>query len=111
VDLIPLTANPFKECWSFSTACYGAVAVVEGLAQFRYAPSVSLALSGGFLQQIADSDAPAEPVVIWDQAGFHPRPGAAGLPARIHLLPLPPDRPELNPVEGPWKGYGSKRRT
>jgi transposase len=81
---------------------YGAVEVVEGLAQFRYVPSVSLALSGGFLQQIADSDAQAEHVVIWDQAGFHPRPGAAGLPARIHLLPLPPYSPELNPVEGLW---------
>jgi transposase len=81
---------------------YGAVEVVEGLAQFRYVPSVSLALSGGFLQQIADSDPQAEHVVIWDQAGFHPRPGAAGLPARIHLLPLPPYSPELNPVEGLW---------
>ena len=81
---------------------YGAVEVVEGLAQFRYVPSVSLELSGGFLQQIADSDAQAEHVVIWDQAGFHPRPGAVGLPARIHLLPLPPYSPELNPVEGLW---------
>ena len=81
---------------------YGAVEVVEGLAQFRYLPSVSLALSGGFLQQIADSAPQAEHVVIWDQAGFHPRPGAAGLPARIHLLPLPPYSPELNPVEGLW---------
>ena len=62
---------------------YGAVEVVEGLAQFRYLPSVSLELSGGFLQQLADSDPQAEHVVIWDQAGFHPRPGAAGLPARI----------------------------
>ena len=81
---------------------YGAVEVVEGLAQFRFLPSVSLELSGGFLQQIADSDPQAEHVVIWDQAGFHPRPGAAGLPARLHLLPLPPYSPELNPVEGLW---------
>lgn len=29
-----------------------------------------------------------------------PRPGDACLPARIHLLPLPPYSPELNPVEG-----------
>jgi transposase len=81
---------------------YGAVEVVEGLAQFRYVPSVSLELSRGFLQQIADSDPQAEHVVIWDQAGFHPRPGTVGLPARIHLLPLPPYSPELNPVEGLW---------
>ena len=81
---------------------YGAVEVVEGLAQFRFLPSVSLELSRGFLQQLADSDVAAEHVVIWDQAGFHPRPGDAQLPARIHLLPLPPYSPELNPVEGLW---------
>ena len=81
---------------------YGAVEVVEGLAQFCFLPSVSLELSRGFLQQIADRDGAAEHVVIWDQAGFHPRPGDARLPARIHLLPLPPYSPELNPVEGLW---------
>jgi transposase len=81
---------------------YGAVEVVEGLAQFQFLPSVSLELSRGFLRQIADSDAQAEHVVIWDQAGFHPRPGDAALPARLHLLPLPPYSPELNPVEGLW---------
>ena len=81
---------------------YGAVEVVEGLAQFQFLPSVSLALSRGFLRQIADSDAQAEHVVIWDQAGFHSRPGDAQLPARLHLLPLPPYSPELNPVEGLW---------
>ena len=81
---------------------YGAVEVVEGLAEFQFLPSVSLELSRGFLQQLADSDAQAEHVVIWDQAGFHPRPGEAALPARIHLLPLPPYSPELNPVEGLW---------
>jgi transposase len=81
---------------------YGAVEVVEGLAQFQFLPSVSLELSRGFLQQIAASDPQAEHVVIWDQAGFHPRHGDAFLPARIHLLPLPPYSPELNPVEGLW---------
>ena len=81
---------------------YGAVEVVTGLVQFQYLPSVSLELSRGFLAQITDSDAQAEPVVIWDQAGFHPRAGDPRLPERIHLLPLPPYSPELNPVEGLW---------
>jgi len=81
---------------------YGALEVVQGGAEFCFLPSVSLELSHGFLRQIADSDLRAEHVVIWDQAGFHPRPGAVGLPARIHLLPLPPYSPELNPVEGLW---------
>ena len=56
---------------------YGALEVVEGLAQFQFLPSVSLELSRGFLQQLAASDVQAEHVVIWDQAGFHPRPGDA----------------------------------
>lgn len=81
---------------------YGAVEVVEGLAEFAFLPSVSLELSRGFLQQLADSDVQAEHVVIYDQAGFHPRPGDRQLPSRIHLLPLPPYSPELNPVEGLW---------
>jgi transposase len=81
---------------------YGALEVVQGGAEFLFLPSVSLDLSCLFLEQIAASDPRAEHVVIWDQAGFHPRPAAAALPARIHLLPLPPYSPELNPVEGLW---------
>jgi putative transposase len=81
---------------------YGAVEVVAGETQFQFMPTVSLDLSGGFLAQIADSDPAAEHVVIWDGAGFHPRSTATTLPPRIHLLPLPPYSPELNPVEGLW---------
>jgi transposase len=81
---------------------YGALEVLAGDAQFRFMPSVNLDFSRDFLQQIASSDPAAEPVVIWDQAGFHPRAGDAALPERIHLLPLPPYSPELNPIEGLW---------
>ena len=77
---------------------YGALEVLEGDAQFRFRPSVSLDFSRDFLRQIAASDPAAEHVVIQDQAGFHPRAGDAGLPDRIHLLPLPPYSPELNPI-------------
>ena len=41
-------------------------------------------------------------MVIWDNAGFHHRPGDPSLPANIHLLPLPPYSPELNPAEKLW---------
>jgi len=81
---------------------YGALEVIEGDAQFRFMPSVNLDFSRDFLRQIACSDPAAEHVVIQDQAGFHPRAGDAGLPERIHLLPLPPYSPELNPIEGLW---------
>jgi transposase len=81
---------------------YGALEVLGGDAQFRFMPSVNLDFSRDFLRQIAASDPAAEHVVIQDQAGFHPRAGAAGLPDRIHLSPLPPYSPELNPIEGLW---------
>jgi transposase len=81
---------------------YGALEVVEGRAEFRFMPSVNLGFSRDFLAQIADNDPEAEHVVIWDQAGFHHRTGDQRLPDRVHLLPLPPYSPELNPIERLW---------
>jgi len=81
---------------------YGALEVVEGHAEFRFMPSVNLSFLGDFLKQVAASAPEAEHVVIWDQAGFHPSPESPSLPAHIHLLPLPPYSPELNPVEKLW---------
>ena len=74
---------------------------VEGAhaAQALFSSSVNLETSGRFLEQIAQSDPAAQHVVIWDQAGFHPRTGHAAVPAGVHLLSLPPYSPELNPVE------------
>ena len=91
--------QPQRYEWEY---VYGALEVLEGDAEFRFMPSVSLDFSRDFLQQIAASDPAAEHVVIWDQAGFHQRADEAGLPERIHLLPLPPYSPELNPIEGLW---------
>jgi transposase len=68
-------------------------------AFFLTLPGVDLNRSGLFLEQLAASDPAAEHVVIWDQAGFHPDPKLPEVPARIHLVPLPPYSPELNPVE------------
>jgi hypothetical protein len=81
---------------------YGAWEVLEGDAQFRFMPSVSLELSRDFLRPIAASDPTAEPGVIWDQAGLHPRAEDLRRPERVHLLPLPPYSPELNPIGGLW---------
>jgi transposase len=71
----------------------------ENTAQFLFLPGVSLSLSRIFLEQVAASDPQAEHVIIWDQAGFHPDPKLHAVPDRIHLVPLPPYSPELNPVE------------
>ncbi len=71
----------------------------DNAAEFACLPGVSLALNHLFLERLAARDPAAEHVVIWDQAGFHPQPGLHGLPEHIHVLPLPPYSPELNPVE------------
>ena len=71
----------------------------DNAAEFACLPEVSLEMSRLFLERIAARDPQAEHVVIWDQAGFHPNPELHAVPARIHLLPLPPYSPELNPVE------------
>ena len=68
-------------------------------SEFLCTPEVNLETSTLFLQRLADRFPDAEHVVIWDQAGFHPRPGAVAIPAHVHLLPLPPYSPELNPAE------------
>jgi transposase len=68
-------------------------------AQFLFLPGVDLGLDRLFLEHLAASDAQAEHVVIRDQAGFHLNPELHKIPARIHVLPLPPYSPELNPVE------------
>lgn len=68
-------------------------------AQFLCLPGVSLEMSRLFLEQLAARDPEAEHVVIWDQAGFHLNPEQHVIPKGIHLLPLPPYSPELNPVE------------
>jgi len=71
----------------------------EHAAQFQCLPGVSLELSKLFLEQIATGDPPAEHVIIADQAGFHLNPKLHELPRHIHIIPLPPYSPELNPVE------------
>jgi transposase len=71
----------------------------ENAAEFLCLPAVGLQMSDLFLRHLAASDPAAEHIVIWDQAGFHPKPQIHAVPDRIHLVPLPPYSPELNPVE------------
>jgi hypothetical protein len=54
---------------------------------------------GLFLAHLAASDPDAEHIVIWDQAGFHPKPGLHAVPEHVPLVSLPPYSPELNPTE------------
>ena len=68
-------------------------------SQALFTSSVNLETSGKFLEQLAASDPASQHVVIWDQAGFHPRTGHETIPAGVHVLSLPAYSPELNPVE------------
>jgi len=71
----------------------------ENAAEFLCLPRVDLGMSRMFLERLAARDPQAEHVVIQDQAGFHLNPELHEMPARVHVIPLPPYRPELNPVE------------
>ena len=95
----PVVVQRPRYQWGFA---WGAMECVSGEAEFLFTDGVSVPASHCFLEQLAASDPQAEHGVIWDQAGFHPLPGAQELPERIHLLPLPPYSPELNPVERLW---------
>jgi transposase len=55
-----------------------------------------------FFEQFAREVDPAVHVVMfWDQAGFHTA-GHLRPPPNLTLIPLPPQCPELNPVENLW---------
>lgn len=55
------------------------------------------------LEEIASQVAPgAHGVVLLDQAGWHTT-SKLDVPANLTLLSLPPESPELNPVENVWQ--------
>ena len=81
---------------------YGALEVSRGQAEFLYTPTVSLAWSAAFLNQLVATAPEALHVVIWDRAGFHLTADSPHLPAAVRVLPLPAYSPELNPVEPLW---------
>jgi transposase len=88
-----------KRKWGY---IYAATDAVSGKAEFLYTPTVSLGWTEAFLKQLVASDPEALHIIIWDRAGFHPYEGDPKVPESVHLLPLPPYSPELNPVESLW---------
>lgn len=95
----PVVARQIKYEWDY---LYGALAVIGGEAHFAHVPGVSLDWDEGYLRDLAASDAQAVHVIIRDQTGFHLRDGDPRLPARVRIIDLPPDAPELNLCEGLW---------
>jgi transposase len=90
---------PYQTKYEWEYLCSALEVDGENRAEFLCLPEVSLTMSRLFLEHLAQSDPQAEHVVIWDQAGFHLQAHLHPLPERIHLIPLPPYSPELNPVE------------
>ena len=89
--LRPTAPYPTRYEWGYR---YSALEVIgENTAEFLCLPEVSLELSRLFLERLAASDPEAEPVVIWDQAGFHPKPEQHAVPEHFHLIALPYHRP------------------
>jgi transposase len=85
--------------WGYT---YGALEVGGDGAEFLHTDGVSLEASRCFLEQVGRSAPKAMHIVIEDGAGFHHSEGAAGLPANVRVLHLPPYSPELNPIERLW---------
>lgn len=71
----------------------------DNAAEFLCLPRVDLGMSRLFLEHLVARDPQAEHVVIQDQAGFHLNPELHEMPTSVHVIPLPPYSPELNPVE------------
>jgi len=93
----PIVPYQTKYEWGY---LYSALEVDgENAAEFMCLPRVDLGMSRMFLEQLAARDPQAEHVVIQDQAGFHLNPELHPMPARVHVIPLPPYSPELNPAE------------
>jgi transposase len=95
----PVVRRQTRYEWDY---LYGALEVVAGQAEFLHLPTVDLECNRLFLEHLQASDPQAEHIGIADQAGFHLRPGDARLPAHVHIVPLPPYSPELNPCEQLW---------
>jgi transposase len=81
---------------------FAALECTQGSMEVAYWNGVELPVTLKFLEQIAASEPAAEHVIIYDGAGFHPKPGVHTLPEHVHVITLPPYSPELNPVENLW---------
>lgn len=81
---------------------YGALEMTQGATQLLFRLPVCLESTEAFLRELVATEPDAYHILLWDNAGFHPRAGDETLPENIRLLPFPPYSPELNPVERLW---------
>lgn len=81
---------------------YSALEIVTGRIHNVWMPGVDLGITTSFLTSLAAAEPDADHIILWDGAGFHPRPELHPVPENVHILRLPPYSPELNPVEKLW---------
>lgn len=81
---------------------YSAVDPFSGHHFTLLLPWVYTDLMSMYLQELADAYPNETLWVILDRAGWHAS-GTLKIPPSIHLVPLPPYSPELNPVERLWR--------
>ena len=83
---------------------YGFVNPLTGESSLLLLPSVSIEWMNEALAIFAQEQNPRQDkmiVLLWDQAGFHTS-TKLNIPEGIHLYPLPPYTPELQPAERLW---------
>jgi hypothetical protein len=81
---------------------YGALEMTQGETQVLFRLPICLESTDAFLRELVATEPGAYHIVLWDNAGFHPKRDDETLPENIRLLPFPPYSPELNPVERLW---------
>ena len=80
----------------------GAVCPETGKSEGLISPCLNAGVINIFLDQFSKEIAADEhAVLIWDQAGFHTS-TKLKIPANVSIVELPPDSPELNPIENLW---------
>ena len=98
----PRAPRDRRHAWAY---LFGAVRPERATGAALVPPHADTSAMSPHLEEIGRHVAPeAHAVVVLDGAGWH---GAAGLvlvvPDNPSLLPLPPESPELDPVENVWQ--------
>jgi transposase len=83
------------------TYVYGAVSPREGDFDYRACEKMNTEEMGSFLLQISQKYPDEFILMIVDGASSH-KAKALQIPENIHLIPLPPYSPQLNPQENVW---------
>lgn len=88
------------------TYAYAAVST-DGILDTLILPSTNSECMQIFLDEVASRHIDEHIIMILDGAGWHTS-GLLTIPDNVHLLPLPPYSPELNPVEHIWDDLREK---